>query len=67
VLLEAVSRFPVERLVYASSSSVYGDRVSIPMREDAVLALTNSDRTTLDESAMGTYLETERVRLANGP
>lgn len=36
VLLEAVSQFPIERLVYASSSSVYGDRVSIPMREDAL-------------------------------
>jgi UDP-glucose 4-epimerase len=36
VLLEAATRFPIERLVYASSSSVYGDRAAIPMREDAM-------------------------------
>jgi UDP-glucose 4-epimerase len=36
VLLEACVGRPIERLVYASSSSVYGDRVSIPMREDAL-------------------------------
>jgi UDP-glucose 4-epimerase len=36
VLLEACVGRPLERLVYASSSSVYGDRVSIPMREDAL-------------------------------
>jgi len=36
VLLEACCRFPIERLVYASSSSVYGDRVAIPMKEDAL-------------------------------
>jgi nucleoside-diphosphate-sugar epimerase len=36
VLLEAASTAPVlERFVYASSSSVYGDSVPIPMREDA--------------------------------
>lgn len=37
VLLEAVAngRPTLERLVYASSSSVYGDSVPIPMREDA--------------------------------
>jgi len=35
-LLEAVKTRPISRLVYASSSSVYGDAVSIPMREDAV-------------------------------
>ena len=34
-LLEAVKGRPIERLVYASSSSVYGDDVAIPMREDA--------------------------------
>lgn len=34
-LLEACVGRPLERLVYASSSSVYGDRVAIPMREDA--------------------------------
>jgi nucleoside-diphosphate-sugar epimerase len=34
-LLEAVKGRPIERLVYASSSSVYGDEVAIPMREDA--------------------------------
>jgi UDP-glucose 4-epimerase len=37
-LLESVKGRPIERLVYASSSSVYGDKVSIPMREDSVLA-----------------------------
>ncbi len=35
-LLEAVKSRPIERLVYASSSSVYGDRAVIPMREDAM-------------------------------
>ena len=34
VLLEACRETPVERLVYASSSSVYGDTASIPMREE---------------------------------
>ncbi|HVZ22615.1 MAG TPA: NAD-dependent epimerase/dehydratase family protein [Vicinamibacterales bacterium] len=37
VLLEAVAHAPhVERVVYASSSSVYGDDVAMPMREDAL-------------------------------
>ena len=36
VLLEACVNRPIERLVYASSSSVYGDNVSMPMREDAL-------------------------------
>jgi len=36
VLLEAVKKASVERLVYASSSSVYGDLVAMPMREDAL-------------------------------
>jgi UDP-glucose 4-epimerase len=37
VLLEACCRASgLERLVYASSSSVYGDNVSLPMREDAL-------------------------------
>jgi UDP-glucose 4-epimerase len=35
ILLEACTDQPIERLVYASSSSVYGDEVSLPMREDA--------------------------------
>ena len=35
-LLEACVGRPIERFVYASSSSVYGDDVAIPMREDAV-------------------------------
>jgi UDP-glucose 4-epimerase len=34
-LLEACAGRPIERLVYASSSSVYGDDVALPMREDA--------------------------------
>jgi nucleoside-diphosphate-sugar epimerase len=34
VLLEALVGRPIEKLVYASSSSVYGDHVPIPMRED---------------------------------
>jgi UDP-glucose 4-epimerase len=33
-LLEAVKGRPIARLVYASSSSVYGDAAAIPMRED---------------------------------
>jgi UDP-glucose 4-epimerase len=36
VLLEACVGRPLERLVYASSSSVYGDLVAMPMREDAL-------------------------------
>ncbi|HSC29640.1 MAG TPA: NAD-dependent epimerase/dehydratase family protein [Vicinamibacterales bacterium] len=35
-LLEASVGRPLERFVYASSSSVYGDSVAIPMREDAL-------------------------------
>ena len=35
ILLEACVEKPIERLVYASSSSVYGDEVPLPMREDA--------------------------------
>jgi nucleoside-diphosphate-sugar epimerase len=35
-LLEACVGMPIERFVYASSSSLYGDNVSIPMREDAL-------------------------------
>jgi nucleoside-diphosphate-sugar epimerase len=36
ILLEACVGRPIERVVYASSSSVYGDEVSLPMLEDAV-------------------------------
>ena len=36
LLLEACVGRPLERLVYASSSSVYGDDVVLPMREDAL-------------------------------
>ncbi len=36
VLLEACAGRPLERLVYASSSSIYGDNVSLPMREDTL-------------------------------
>jgi UDP-glucose 4-epimerase len=35
-LLEACKGRPLDRLVYASSSSVYGDDVPLPMREDAL-------------------------------
>ncbi|MGE0865725.1 MAG: NAD-dependent epimerase/dehydratase family protein [Vicinamibacterales bacterium] len=35
-LLEACVNKPIERLVYASSSSVYGDEVAIPMVETAL-------------------------------
>jgi nucleoside-diphosphate-sugar epimerase len=34
-LLEGVKGRPIHRLVYASSSSVYGDAAAIPMKEDA--------------------------------
>ncbi len=34
-LLEACVRSDIQRFVYSSSSSVYGDAVAIPMREDA--------------------------------
>ena len=37
LLLEAAKESPaLQRLVYSSSSSVYGDRVTMPMREDAL-------------------------------
>ena len=36
ILLEACAGRSLERLVYASSSSVYGDEASMPMREDAL-------------------------------
>ena len=35
-ILEACVGRPLHRFVYASSSSLYGDNVSIPMREDAL-------------------------------
>ncbi len=35
-LLEAAVGHPLHRFVYASSSSLYGDHVAIPMREDAL-------------------------------
>jgi nucleoside-diphosphate-sugar epimerase len=37
MLLEACVGLPLERVVYASSSSVYGDAAAVPMREDAML------------------------------
>jgi len=36
-LLEAVKGRPISRVVYASSSSVYGDLAAIPMREESPL------------------------------
>jgi UDP-glucose 4-epimerase len=36
MLLEAALKVQLERFVYSSSSSVYGDHVPMPMREDAV-------------------------------
>ena len=36
VLLEACIAQPLEKFVYSSSSSVYGDLVALPMREDAL-------------------------------
>jgi nucleoside-diphosphate-sugar epimerase len=36
MLLEAAVNAPLERFVYSSSSSVYGDHVPMPMREDAL-------------------------------
>jgi nucleoside-diphosphate-sugar epimerase len=36
-LLEALVGMPIQKYVYASSSSVYGDDVPLPMREDAHL------------------------------
>ena len=35
LLLEACVGKPIERFVYTSSSSIYGDEVALPMREDA--------------------------------
>jgi UDP-glucose 4-epimerase len=36
-LLEALVGTPIERFVYASSSSVYGDHVTLPMQEESYL------------------------------
>jgi UDP-glucose 4-epimerase len=36
-LLEACTRVTLEKIVYASSSSVYGDDTAMPMREDMML------------------------------
>ena len=36
-LLEALVGMPIQKYVYASSSSVYGDNVPLPMREDTYL------------------------------
>jgi nucleoside-diphosphate-sugar epimerase len=36
-LLEAVARTPIQKYVYSSSSSVYGNHVPLPMREDTYL------------------------------
>ncbi len=36
ILLEACTKHTLQRVVYASSSSVYGDNVAMPMREDAL-------------------------------
>jgi nucleoside-diphosphate-sugar epimerase len=36
VLLEACVPLTLEKFVYASSSSVYGDKVEMPMKEDAM-------------------------------
>jgi nucleoside-diphosphate-sugar epimerase len=36
VLLEACTRHKLDKVVYASSSSVYGDLVQMPMKEDAL-------------------------------
>ena len=36
-LLEAIVGMPVQKYVFASSSSVYGDHVPLPMREDTYL------------------------------
>jgi nucleoside-diphosphate-sugar epimerase len=37
ILLEACVGLPIERVVYASSSSVYGDEATLPMKEDVPL------------------------------
>ena len=36
-LLEAVAQTPIQKYVYSSSSSVYGNNVPLPMREDTYL------------------------------
>lgn len=36
-LLESLARKPIKKLVYASSSSVYGDTPSLPMKEDSYI------------------------------
>jgi UDP-glucuronate 4-epimerase len=39
VLLEAVRKYPVERFVFASSSTVYGEGSPVPFQEDAPLGV----------------------------
>lgn len=41
VLLQAMQRAEVRRLVFSSSATVYGDAKTIPVREDAPLSATN--------------------------
>lgn len=41
VLLEAMERAGVNRIVYSSSATVYGDPASVPIREDFPLSATN--------------------------
>jgi nucleoside-diphosphate-sugar epimerase len=36
-LLEAIAQMPIQKYVYSSSSSVYGNNVPLPMREDTYL------------------------------
>src|SRR5262249_52688264 len=36
IVLEACTKHRLQRIVYASSSSVYGDNIPLPMREDAL-------------------------------
>lgn len=40
-LLEAMDRAGVQRLVFSSSATVYGDPASVPIREDSPLCATN--------------------------
>ena len=67
VLLEAACRMPtLERLVYASSSSVYGDNVAMPMREDALPQPVSPYGVTKLAAEQLCYLYHRELRRADG-
>ena len=59
-LLLSMKRHGVERFVFSSSATVYGDPVSVPIREDFALSVTNPyGRTKLMLEALGQWMARE--------